>query len=672
VATYDRTHPLVIDPVLSYSTYLGGSGNDFASGIAVDAAGNAYVTGSTDSTNFPTTAGAFAGVTGSSDAFVTKLDPSGSTLVYSTYLGGSGDDVARGIAVDASGNAYVTGQTSSPDLPTANAFQPVFVGGPADLGPAGPYDGFVTKLDSTGSTLLYSTYLGGNDADVSFAVAVDASGNAYVAGWTRSSDFPTTPGAFAVSRTGADDAFVAKLDPTGSALVYSTFLGGSNNIKTANPLDTGRAIAVDGSGSAYVTGYTYSSDFPTTAGAFQTIFGSGAFGHVAFVTKLDPAGSALVYSTFLGGTSGIDEGLGLAIDAGGNAYVTGVTLSSDFPTTPGAFQSVSGGARDAFVTKLNPAGSLLVYSTYLGGGKHDLASAIAVDAAGNAFVAGTTGPLEDGCNSSFPCTDDFPTTAGAVQPVYGGGFRDAFLATLDSSGSALIFSTYLGGSGNDSGIGIALDSGANAYIAGATASSNFPTTAGAFQPIFAGGDNRPNPGDSFDAFVGKIAGIVPPPSSATGATRSEESAATQIGFWTSYGAETGSFSGGSIAASNVVASTAIFSFNGTAVSWIGVKCNVCGIAAVSIDGGVATTVNTAGPGAPGGLGSESVFSASGLAATSHMITITVTGMSSSGGAYVAVDAFDVTAGSAAPPVLQPVVLPPPPVILPPLPPILGL
>jgi hypothetical protein len=313
---------------------------------------------------------------------------------------------------------------------------------------------------------------------------------------------------------------------------------------------------------------------------------------------VDPAGSSLVYSARLGGSSS-DTGSGIAVDAGGNAYVTGTTLSDDFPTTPGAFKAIHSASDgwDVFVSQVDPTGSALAYSTYLGGS----------------------------------------------------GVPDRF-----------------GQSGMDSGFGIAVDAAGSAYVTGNTNATNFPTTPSAFQPAIGG---------LRDVFVAKFADAVPPPPPAptnSGTKRSEESAATQIGFWTNYGAETGTFSGGSIVASNVAASTAIFSFTGTALSWIGVKCNVCGIAAVSIDGGVPTTVNTAGPNAPGSLTSESVFSASGLAAANHTISITVTGMSSSGGAYVAVDAFDVTGGSGTPPLVPPVVLPPPPVIVPPLPPIVGL
>jgi hypothetical protein len=661
LAAYDTTRPLVIDPVvLSYSTYLGGNSGESGAGIAVDADGNAYVTGFAGSPDFPTTAGAFQPTFVSNYyAFVTKFNPAGSALVYSTFLGGSGGSSGSSIAVDSNGNAYVAGTTASVDFPTtAGAFQLVSGGG---------NDGFVTKLDPTGSSLVFSTYLGGSSSDQANGIAVDTAGNAYVTGQTQSSNFPTSAGALQSASGGCSsyypyqcDAFVAKLDSTGTALVFSTYLGGSSD-------DSGMGIAVDADGNAYVTGYTTSPNFPTTAGAFQPDFG-GVAG--TFVTKLNPTGTVLVYSTYLGG-SGSDVGSGIAVDAAGNAYVTGTARSSDFPTTAGAFQVTSGGLSDAFVTKLDPSGSALVYSTYLGGGDYDGGWAIAIDGEGNAYVTG--GTHVSGCY----CNANFPTTPDAFQPQFAGGLgpagsgSDAFFTKLNPAGSALLYSTYLGGRNNDSGNGIALDSAGNAYIAGSTNSTNFPTTPGAFQPNSGGGGFQFPP---WDAFVAKFFDNTPPPPppTGTGTTRSEESAATAIGFWTTYGAETGTFSDGSIVASNVAASTAMFSFTGTAVSWIGVKCNVCGIAAVSIDGGAPTTVNTAGPNAPGGLTSESVFSASGLAAASHTISITVTGTSSSGGAYVAVDAFDVTGGRGTPPLVPPVVLPPPPVIVPPLPPIVGL
>src|SRR3989442_681315 len=263
IAAYDRSRPLVIDPVLFYSTYLGGSGSEEGLGIAVDTAGNAYVTGPTYSTNFPTTPGAFQTTFGGDiDAFVTKLNPIGSALVYSTYLGGSARDEAMGIALDAAGNAYVTGNTFSSDFPTSpGAYQTTFGGG-LSVG-----DAFVAKLDPTGSALIYSTYLGGSGDDRGWGIALDSSGNAYVVGATSSTDFPTTPGAFqTIFGGGPSDAFVAKLNPIGSALVYSTYLGGSDDHK-------GCGIAADGiSGpNAYLTGETASTDFPTTSSANHTI-----------------------------------------------------------------------------------------------------------------------------------------------------------------------------------------------------------------------------------------------------------------------------------------------------------------------------------------------------------------------------------------------------------------
>ena len=456
IAAHDARRPLVIDPILSYSTYLGGGGADRSHAIAVDAAGNAYVTGGTFSPDFPTTAGAFQTSLGAGtfQAFVTKLNPSGSALVYSTYLGGNGGDESYGIAVDAAGNAYVTGRTFSPDFPTtAGAFQTTY---------GGEQDAFVTQLDAAGSALVYSTYLGGNRYDEGNSIAVDPAGNAYVGGLTQSFDFPTTAGAFQTRAVGDTNAFVAKLDSAGCTLVYCTYLGGSGNTG-------GGGLAVDASGNVYVEGATDSIDFPTTTGAFQTTYGGGISD--AFVAKLDLAGAALVYSTYLGG-SGEDSTFGLAVDADGNAYVTGGTFSSDFPTTMGALQTIhGGGSDDAFVTKLDATGSVLVYSTYLGGSGGDTGLGITVDTAGNAFVTGNTD------------SSDFPTTATAFQTTYGGGTADAFVTQLDAAGSALVYSTYLGGSGNEWGSAIALDTlpNPNAYVTGFTHSGDFPTTADAFQ-----------------------------------------------------------------------------------------------------------------------------------------------------------------------------------------------
>jgi hypothetical protein len=462
VDTYDTSRPLVIDPVLVYSTYLGGAGDDTGHAIAVDGAGSAYVAGLTSSLIFPVTAGAFQTTIGGglADSFVTKLDASGA-IVFSTYLGGTGLDSALRIAVDNTGAAYVAGVTDSVNFPTtAGAFQPSI---------AGINDGFVTKLNANGSALIYSTYVGGSSADEGSAIAIDVAGNAYVAGRTTSEDFPVTPGAFQTSIGGPANGFVAKLNTAGTGLVYSTYLGGSGS-------DQAVAIGVDAAGSAYAAGVTSSADFPVTAGALQGIL-SGSTD--AFVTKLDTTGTALAYSTYLGG-SGDEQARGIAVDTAGSAYAVGATSSSNFPTSSGAFQTAAGGAQDAFVTKLDAAGAL-DYSTYLGGANADLAAAIAVDAVGRASVTGSTASAA------------FPITSGAPQPALA-GIANAFVSTLDSTGSTLSHSTFLGGSSIDVGVGIAVDSTVGVYVVGHSQSTDFPTTAGAAQPTSGG---------AFDAFVAR-------------------------------------------------------------------------------------------------------------------------------------------------------------------------
>ncbi|WP_197216352.1 SBBP repeat-containing protein [Cytobacillus firmus] len=469
---YDSRYPLIIDPGLVYSTYLGGTGDEAGGSIAVDSAGNAYITGSITSTfDFPTTPGVFQTTSdGYQDAFVTKLNPTGSALVYSTLLGGAQYfDQGLGIAVDAAGNAYVTGLTGSPDFPTTTgAFDTTFKGGSIGT------DAFVTKLNATGSALIYSTFISGTDDDEGIDIVVDGSGNAYVTGNTTSFDFPTTSGAFRTAHNGGFyDAFVTKINPTGSTLVYSTYLGGIG-------FDQASGIAIDAAGNAYVTGFTDSSNFPTTPGVFDTTFNGGEFD--AFVTKLNATGSAVVYSTYLGGELR-DIGNGIAVDAAGNAYVTGLTTSRNFPTTSGAFDTTfNGGPFDAFVTKLNPTGSMLLYSTFLGGTRNDQGTDIAVDAAGNAYVTGFTESI------------DFPTTSGAFDTTFN-GHSDAFVTKLNSTGSALLYSTYLGGSLGEQALALDIDSAGNAYITGYTISEDYPTTPGAFDSTYNGFS---------DAFAAKI------------------------------------------------------------------------------------------------------------------------------------------------------------------------
>jgi hypothetical protein len=469
---YDHARPLVIDPGLAYSTFLGGSSTDQGLSIAVDANGSAYVTGRADSAGFPTTAGAFDTThNGSADAFVSKLSPDGSTLEYSTFLGGGSTDLGNGITVDASGNAYVTGETNSSNFPTT--------AGALDTTRDGNGDAFVTKLAPDGASLSYSTYLGGTgNIDAGNAITIDGSGNAYVTGDTISTDFPTTPGAFDTIGNSFTiyQGFVSKLSADGSALVYSTFLDGSGTF------DFGNAIAVDGSGNAYVGGSTSSTNFPTTPGAYDTTHNGDDDG---FVTKLNATGSALLYSTFLGGNT-FDGVSDLALDADGNVYLTGSTGSDDFPATAGAFDTTYNEDTDAFVTKLNAAGSALIYSTFLGGfgtqtTGYDSGSGIEVDDQGRAYVTGRTDSV------------NFPTTAGAYDTIVN-GLGDAFLTRLDPAGSALTYSTYLGGSNTDWAYSIALQ-GEAAYLTGYTSSSDYPTNPQAFDTSSNG---------SNDAFVTKF------------------------------------------------------------------------------------------------------------------------------------------------------------------------
>jgi hypothetical protein len=492
---YDPTPRLALAPLLSYSTYLGGAGFDVATDVAVDSTGSVYVAGYTNSAGFPpagvTRIGPGGGSCGSGadvypcfDAFVAKLDPTGSRLEYVTYIGGSGDDYATGIAVDGLGNAYVTGFTNSADWPTAHAPQASPGGGLCgNANPEPCFDAFVAKLDATGATLLYSTYLGGSADDYGQGIAVDSAGSVAVTGFTASADFPTRPLAGSQSvPAGRYDAFVTKLEPTGPSLVYSTYWGGSAD-------DYGTSIALDPAGDAYATGYTNSPDFPT-AGALQPTNGGGTCGAPpsveacfdAYVVKVNADGSQLVYSTYLGGSGG-DYGRGLAVDASGNAYVAGLTTSTDFPVTAGALQTAGGGTSvDAFVTKLDPTGSSAVYSTYLGGTGAEAGFDIAVDADGNAYLAG------------YAYGNGLPL-ASPIQAA-NGGYYDTFLAMLNAAGSALGFSTYLGGSGNEEARGVAVDPSGNAYLAGRTFSTDFPVTSGAFQTSYGSG--------AFDGFVAKL------------------------------------------------------------------------------------------------------------------------------------------------------------------------
>ena len=526
VGDYDHSRELIIDPTFVYSTYLGGGG--LVTAIAADSGGNAYVVGSTGATDFPTE----QPIQGTNlehnfaTAFIAKFNAAGTALVYSTYLGGTGNDRsgnlgfcgpassdnfgrgslidgnggdgATAIAVDAAGNAYIAGFTSSSDFPTVEPFQ--------ETNRAAANHGsnaFLAKLNAAGNALVYSTYLGGSGTqgalitgDSATAIAVDAAGDAYVTGITMSPDFPTLTPFQATNEepSGKPTAFVAKLNTSGSALVYSSYLGGSGGNPDADVGDCANAIAVDGSGNAYVAGQTSSANFPTAA-AFQsanrsvgsTPYSAAGPGGNAFVTKINSSGSALLYSTYLGGSTD-DAALAVAVDSSGDAYISGYTSSSDFPTSNALQpQNATGGhGANAFVTELNAAGSELIYSTYLGGSTDDQANAIALDAAGNAYVAGST------------YSNDFPT-ADPLQPANNAASHsanNAFISVLDPTGNTLQFSTYLGGSGvsvvhtcpvgaspcgpiyqGDSAVAIAVDHLGNVYVTGLADSSDFPTVA---------------------------------------------------------------------------------------------------------------------------------------------------------------------------------------------------
>jgi parallel beta-helix repeat protein len=557
VGRYDRSASLVIDPTLDYSTYLGIRGSTTAEAIAVDGAGDAYVTGQNMSVvSFPTCPGASrapgddectstsgsplqSSSRGGSSAFISELNPSGSELIYSTYLGGTNDQAANAIAVDSSGHAYVTGWTTSGDFPTCPTYSPVTQNPPPgdacattsgttlqlhngnknfsqniDVGETG----FVAELNPSGTKLVYSTYLGGNGAngsndmqgDSGNGIAVDAAGDAYVTGLTYSTNFPLKNAIQTQINTTFDTSFVSEINPSGTALIFSTYLGGSSG-------SSGNAIAVAGTGgvgpactsqcAVYVAGQTFSPNFPTKnalQSSTHSSCGSGCSGSNAFVSEINPSGSGLAYSTYLGGNTahGSDWASGIAVDTSGAAYVTGTTGSTNFPTCPGSnrpagsdpcvsstgtpLQSAFGGGDfDAFVAKLTPGGAALAYSTYLGGnGSSSLlspegGSGIAVDATGAAYVTGATDstnfPTCPGSNrpaGSDPCTS---TTGTPLQSsLQGSNTDDAFVAKLNPSGTKLVYSTYLGGSSDDFGNGIAVDATGATYVTGRTFSTNFP------------------------------------------------------------------------------------------------------------------------------------------------------------------------------------------------------
>jgi hypothetical protein len=494
LGVHDPARPLVIDPTISYSTYLGGTDFDLGAAVAVDRFGDAYVYGETISIDFPTTPGTYqADLAGGADDYIAKLNRDGTALLYSTYLGGSGDDESFGMTIDHAGDAYVAGPTLSSDFPTTpGAFQ--------TIAPGGDHDGFVTELNPTGSKLVFSTYLGGSGHDAALTPVLTRAGDVVVLGDTNSTDLPVTPGAFQATTKGGDctifdffdpgdcqeggglDDFVAELNPTGSGLRYLTYLGGTGD-------EVGTGMAVDRQGNAYVALETTSADFPVTPGAYQTIFAGGdgsGFDAAAtdnVVVKLNPTGSGLVYSTYVGGSGDECDAFFcyLAIDHLGHAFLASISDSTDFPVTPGAIQPTNHGSFDLTVTELNAAGNGLLSSTYLGGSDYDAMFWDTVGRNGDAYIAGTT------------LSSDFPT-ADPVQASFG-GVEDGFLSKLNHGGTQLVFSTYLGGSDADDVLSVAVDPSGAGYLTGYTCSTDFPTTAGTLQPSPAGG---------CDAFVTRI------------------------------------------------------------------------------------------------------------------------------------------------------------------------
>jgi len=445
---YDSRRTLTIDPILNFSTYIGGPGYDAINALTADSAGNIYVTGTTSSTSLlPSSA---PSLRASRNAWVAKLNSSGTQLLYLVYIGGSGNDSGQGIAVDKSGNAYVTGVTSSTNFPTTS--------GAFSTHSIGPQEAFIAKFGTAGQ-VLYSTYLGGG-SDAGFAIAVDTTGAVYVAGQTGSVSFPTTAGTIQTSyQSGLSDCFVSKLNAAGNALLYSTYLGGSL-------LDLCTGIAIDASDDAYVTGTTSSTNFPIHLALQSNLMGSKS----AFVAEINPTGSALLFSTYLGG-SVVDNGNAIAVDSFGSAYIAGTTASPDFPTTAGAAQTVLAGLYNAFVAKLTPGGNGLTYSTFIGGSGSDSATAIAVDTSGQALVGG------------FTTSPNFPV-ASAIQPAFQ-LTRDAFATVVSAGGSSLVFSSYFGGAGDNRAFAIAALPPNSLTLGGTTNSTTFPTAA-ALQSSFAG------------------------------------------------------------------------------------------------------------------------------------------------------------------------------------------
>ncbi|UCH89635.1 MAG: SBBP repeat-containing protein [Thermoplasmata archaeon] len=465
---YDREKDLIIDPLV-YSTFVGGSSYDKSNDIKIDSSGNVYVTGIAASNDFPTTANANdTTYNKGNDAFVLKLNPSGTSIIYSTYIGGSGEEECYGLDIYDNGDAYIVGYTSSIDFPTTSNANDTTFNGEQDI--------FVLKLGSSGSSLMYSTYIGGNRYDHGLAIQIDYSGNAYIAGTTRSDDFPTSANAIDTIHNGYGDGYLLKLDPTGSKIIYSTFIGGVNS-------DRIECLEIDKSGCVYFAGVTGSPNLPTTAKAYDSSHNGRYDG---FAGKLDSSGSSLKYMTYIGGVEN-DLCHDVTVDKDGNAYLTGLTESFDLETTKDAFKKYIYGSSDVFIIKLSPDGSKFLYSTFIGGIRlgssyDEGANGIELDSDGNIYVSGWT------------FCEDFPTTPGAYDTDHN-GLKDVFFLKMDPTGSYLKYSTFIGGAIDDKSSAMVLDSERNPYITGFTHSKDFPYT---------NGSNDTSMGGNCDGFILKF------------------------------------------------------------------------------------------------------------------------------------------------------------------------
>lgn len=474
LGSYDISQPLIIDPMIGYSTYLGGTGSDFSNAIAIDNAGNAYIVGYTESLNFPTNNPQQKSISGKNDLFIAKLNSTGNSLAFSTYIGGSDEDFGNAIAIDSTGNVYVTGYTFSTNFPVANPFQSKNGNTTANSGG----DAFIVKLNSQGNSLIYASYLGGMSDDMATSIAIDSENNAYITGFTNSINFPVANSIQSKSN-GGFDAFLTKLNAAGNSLVYSTYFGGSDN-------EFGNAIAIDKSNNAYIVGLTDSRNLPIV-NPQQSILGGDSDG---FIAKFASTGNTVNFATYFGG-SNFDVITSVAVDSTSNVYVTGVTGSKDF-SLMSPIQQNKADNLDVFVSKLNNVGNSLVFSTYLGGSGDEQANSIALDEKNNVYIMGVTTSI------NFPLADATQKTNG--------GQQDAFMTKINATGSSLMFSTYLGGSGNDVGASLAVSASGSVFMTGITNSMNFPMA----KPLQAACGCDPTKKIS-DGFIAGFFEAAPPP-----------------------------------------------------------------------------------------------------------------------------------------------------------------